>query len=112
MEDSRRILIFWFLLLLSGVSFAGNSAGMPANVGLANGVAVFSAGYKSGGPACASVTQEWAIDATSPSGKSLYALLLTAIGNGRSISVYGVGQGRDNCGAWPDRETANAIWLQ
>lgn len=112
MRHLGKIALLSILLGLSDVVMAGSSAGTPTNVGAVDGVVVFTAGTKSGGPTCAVVTQEWAADTTTPTGKAIYALLLTAISSGRNVAVQGAGPGQDNCSAWPDRETATGLWLQ
>lgn len=89
-------------------SFAGTSNGAPTGVLAAQfGIVMFSAGTKTGAPACASIPTDWAINTTTPEGKSLYALLLTAVATGRNVAITG----SNTCDAWPDRETAVAILL-
>lgn len=96
------------LSTFAGAAFAGNSSGTPAGVLAAqNGIVIFSAGTKAGGPVCASIPNDWAVNTTTPDGKAIYALLLTAISTGRNVAVTGT----NNCDAWGDRETAAQLLL-
>ncbi|WP_325892212.1 hypothetical protein [Grimontia sp. NTOU-MAR1] len=48
---------------------------------------------------------EWAFDANNDQGKAMYALLLAAASQGKSVTVKGSG----DCAAWADRE--RPFWI-
>ena len=105
----RTFLVAATFAVCSTAAFAGNSSGTPTGVMAAqNGIVIFSAGTKAGGPACAAVPNDWAVDTSTAEGKAIYALLLTAVSTGRNVSVNGA----NNCSAWGDRETAAQLQLQ
>lgn len=104
----KLLLAFFALMLLPVASFAGNGSGAVSQIGaVQNGIVVFKTSSHTGAPVCASVALDWAINTSTASGKAIYALVLTAINQGKSISVTG----NNTCDAWPDRETAAQVWV-
>ena len=89
------------LLMLSSQSFAGSSSGAVSNVtaNVASRI-FFEAGTLAANPACATAGS-WALDATTPEGKAMYALILTAQATDRTVTVTG----NNLCTIQPDRET-------
>lgn len=65
----------------------------------------YTNGARSGGAACATITNRWVIDVSTPSGQATVALVLSAQAQGRSVSVTGTG----NCAVWSDTETVSGI---
>lgn len=90
-----KIVITFIFALLSFPAFAGSSAGpvtiIVAQAGAEN-IFVFDAGAVSAQPSCAAVvTPYWTVDLSTPGGRSIQTLVLTAKITGRSISVQGTG---------------------
>lgn len=54
-----------------------------------------------GGPACATQTDRFAVNSTTPQGAAMIAVILSAYATGASIQIHGAGV----CDAWPDTET-------
>lgn len=100
--------LFLAALLCPLFCFAGGRS-TAANVAdlhyMNNGVVLFyTTTTHSGVPTCAaSYTTRWAIDASTPAGKSQLAGLLSAYHTGKRIEVFGTGA----CSAWSDTETVS-----
>ncbi len=59
----------------------------------------FTAGIKTGSPTCGNNNQ-WAINLATAQGKTIYALLLSAQAQDKTVSVFG----NNTCNNWGDRE--------
>ena len=68
---------------------------------------MFEAGTNSMKSECSTQGNEWASSVATPTGKAMYALLLTAAASGRAVSVVGSA----DCSAWGDREAPRYITL-
>ncbi len=66
-------------------------------------VFVRHAGVRYSIPGCASNPAEFAIDASTPQGKTQAAGLMMAYSTGRNVEIYGM----HHCAVWGDRETIN-----
>ena len=99
---SRRIVLgLGSLLLHSAACAAGSSAGPVTTVYAYSGdVAMFAAGTHQGKPACSTAAEDWAFTLTTPTGKAMLALLISAQAQGKAVTVGGTGA----CSAWSDRE--------
>lgn len=96
------------LATLADSASAGSSTGTVAQILVVTGdVVTFSAGSHQGKSACSTTADDWAFSLTTASGKAMYALLLSAQAQGKSIGVVGT----QACTAWPDRETPQYIYL-
>ncbi len=74
---------------------------------LPNGVViVYSDGSRSGAPACATQIARFAIDSTTPGGKSQLAGLLAAYAIGKPVVILGTGA----CEVYGDSETINYFY--
>lgn len=90
------------LSLLAGSANAGTSTGPIAMIMAHVGdIVIFDAGSHQGKPACHTVGEQWALSLATPTGRAMYALLLSAQIQGKSVSVTGSG----TCSAWGDRES-------
>jgi hypothetical protein len=94
-----------------GASLAvGSSAGavsQPLTLGSDPGVFIFTAGPHTSKPACSTVGNDWAVNLTTPAGRSQQALVMLAYAMGKSVGVAGKGV----CDAWSDRETPGYLWI-
>ena len=98
-----KLFMFITAVLLSFFVSAGDGSGkvtriyaLQKNNGL--GVIMFAVQNHSTPPICSS--HEWAFDVNNDQGKAMYALLLSAASQGKSVVVKGAG----DCSAWGDRE--------
>lgn len=74
------------------------------------GVVMFhSNGARSSIPSCvgAGMESRFAIDVKNDAGKSMYALLLTAVAQGKQVWINGTG----NCSIWGDTESVNYVYV-
>jgi hypothetical protein len=71
------------------------------------GVVMFGAGSHPNKPSCSTAGNEWAFSLNSPKGRSMYALLLSAVNQGIPVHVYGTGK----CSAWGDREDVHWLYM-
>lgn len=104
-------LIFIVLMSLSISVFAiGNSTG-PVTVpllGAINGVFYFKAGTPASQPSCVTILgQPWVLNLKTDGGKAAYAMLLSAMAQGKTVTIYGNG----TCDLWGDRETVDAVFI-
>jgi hypothetical protein len=60
---------------------------------------------QSAAPACATVPNRWAIDATTPAGKLQATAVLTAYAMGKRIAIWGTG----TCSVWGDTEGVSLL---
>lgn len=69
-----------------------------------NGVVIaYITGTRTGAPTCATITNRFAVDATTPAGKVLLAGLLASHATKTPVRIVGTG----TCTAWGDTETIN-----
>lgn len=100
MKKLSRIAIISGFLLLSGMTHAGTSNGKVTFMIINSTNYLFvTAGVKTGSPACGN-NNEWAVNLGTAQGKSLYALLLSAQSQDKTVSIVGNG----TCSIWADRE--------
>ena len=91
----------------SGVAYAGSSAGTVGGIMPHVGdIVIFTAGTHQSKPTCsASAGDDWALSLSTQTGKAMYAALLLAKAQGKTVTVVG-----DNvCSAWADREAPRYI---
>ncbi len=98
----KKAILGFSLAMISCSSFAVGVANGQVDLLLINSsnYLMFSAGAKTGAPGCNSVANQWAVSLDTAKGKSMYALLLQAQSQGKSVYVEGSGA----CTDWPDRE--------
>jgi hypothetical protein len=107
MNNLTRFLIAVFFATLSISAHAGSSSGYITQILVVADTATFSAGTHNSKPACSTVGEDWSVSLSSPGGRAMYAMLLSAFAQHLAIGVSGTG----GCTAWPDRETPNYIWI-
>lgn len=79
---------------------AGTSSGKVTTMIInASNFLFFTAGTKTGSPSCGNNNQ-WAINLATAQGKTIYALLLSAQAQDKTVSVFG----NNACNNWGDRE--------
>lgn len=102
------VLVFLFLSVCSRSVMAGSGAGKVMVLRAhAHDVIMFglSGGHASRPTCAAAVSDSWALSLSTHTGRAMYALLLSAQAQGKSVQVSGAG----DCSAWPDREAP--IWI-
>ncbi|UYK85078.1 hypothetical protein NG827_01260 [Xanthomonas sacchari] len=94
-------------LVLPVSAMAGDGAGKVIQViAHSHDVVFFSLdGPHTNAPACSSTP--WSLSLATNSGRAQYALLLSAVAQGKAVTVHGTG----DCSAWGDRETAEYILI-
>ena len=81
-------------------SHAGSSSGKVTTMIInSSNFLFFTAGAKSGSPTCGN-NDQWAINLATAQGKNIYAMLLAAQAQDRTVSVFG----NNTCNNWGDRE--------
>ena len=101
-------LVLFLLFGFANSAGAGTSGGLVVKIYVhVQDIVIFQAGVHEGKPSCSRIGDEWAFSLTTPTGKAMYALLLMANAQGKTISVQGTGA----CTAWADRETPLYIVL-
>jgi hypothetical protein len=96
-------LILGLVVLAVSPAWAdGSATGQLTNVTVqSTGVVLFSTtGAHTGAPACAT-TGRFAFNAATAAGQATLAVLLTAYGLGKQVTVFGTGA----CDVWSDSET-------
>jgi hypothetical protein len=94
-----------FLVLVDSAN-AGSSSGIVAVIYAHEGdVVMFVACSHQGRPACSTIGNDWAISLATPTGKAMYAMLLSAQAQGKPVNVVGT----DTCSAYGDREAPRYI---
>lgn len=79
---------------------AGTSSGKVTTMIInASNFLFFTAGTKTGSPSCGNNNQ-WAINLATAQGKTIYAMLLSAQAQDKTVTVYG----NNTCNNWGDRE--------
>ncbi|WP_199100141.1 hypothetical protein [Dyella sp. ASV21] len=97
---------------VSQAAFAGEAQGkilstaVISNAGF-EGIVIFTTGVHTNKPSCSTSANDWAIDTKTPTGKSIYAMLITALTQNRSVTIVG----NNKCDAWYDRETASGFFI-
>lgn len=94
-------LIICFVVT-ANFAWAGDSSGKVQHIMVHKGdVVMFSAGIHNNKPSCSTVGEHWALSLSTENGKAMYAMLLSATAQGKTINV----KGEDVCNAWGDRES-------
>ena len=109
----KKVLLVTSLLLSGAANAGGISTGVPSNVLVLpdSNLVFFSAGEHLRPASCATnATGTWALSTATSGGKTMYALILTAMATETSITVEGFGTG--NCDIWSDREAARFAYTQ
>jgi len=65
----------------------------------------YTNGPRTSAPACATMTDRWVIDVSTPSGQAAAAIVISAQAQGKTIYVTGTG----TCSIWTDTETVNFL---
>ena len=87
---------------------AGTSAGKVSTMIVnAQNYLFFTAGVKTGSPACGNNNQ-WAINLGTPKGKSIYVMLLAAQMQDKTVTIYG----NQTCNEWGDREDVSYGYIE
>lgn len=97
-------VLHWLTILALSYShsvYAGSSLG-PVTTVIVNSsnYLFFEAGAIAGKANCATAGNQWALNISTATGKSIYALILFAKNTGRQVLVAGNG----TCNNWGDRE--------
>ena len=100
MKYISRITAASVFAMLACTAHAGSSTGKVTTL-IINGsnFLFFTAGAKAGSPGCGNNNQ-WAINLATARGKTIYALLLSAQAQDRTVTVVG----GNTCNGWGDRE--------
>lgn len=106
MKKLLSILFVW--VAMANAAFAGVSSGQVTQVMAHVGdIIIFEAGSHTGKPACSTSGDGWALSLSTNTGRSMYALILMARAQGKTITV--VGENPGVCSAWGDREAPRYI---
>lgn len=103
------------VLALSHITYAGSGSGKVQQIlvhsagGNGSGVAMFKMENNNNKVACSTVDSgsQWAFSLENEYGNAMYALLLSAQAQGKSIVIVGA----NDCAAWGDRERPSYIYL-
>ena len=104
----RRVLgfaLFTVFTFITARTAIADSNGTITQIAVIGDVVFFTAGSHTGKPTCSTIGDEWAFSLTTPGGRGMYALLLTAQLRGLPVTVNGSG----SCPAWGDREAPLSI---
>lgn len=101
-----------YIILMTMTFQASYAGGSNENViqPIANhtGVLFFHANSKVNTPNCGLPQPErWAIDTSTPGGKTMAALVMTAFALGKSVAVTGA----ENCDIWGDTESVDYLFI-
>lgn len=100
MRKIKLITLFACAITFGSPSFAGSSSGKVTTMIVnASNYLFFTAGTKTGSPVCGNNNQ-WAVNLGTAQGKSIYALLLAAQAQDKTVYIYG----NNTCSNWADRE--------
>jgi hypothetical protein len=100
MKNLISILIGLTCALLHLNGNAGSSSGaVTMMIVNSSNFLFFTAGTKSNSPSCGNNNQ-WALNLSTPTGRSIYALILSAQAQGKVLYIVGNG----TCNGWGDRE--------
>lgn len=88
-------------IVLPSIAIAGGSGSGTVSflLGVSTGHLLFGTSVSASHPACA--TDGWAFDVTTPGGKMMAALLVSAQASGKQVNIAGAGA----CDVYPGRET-------
>ena len=108
----KRIFGFAVLAGIAAAAPASASDASPANptslFAMGSGAVLFSqSGSRTATPTCHTISQRWAIDASTPAGQARLSVLLTAFALHKQIAVHGAGI----CSVWPDTETVDYFYV-
>jgi hypothetical protein len=102
------IVLVLTVFSVTALAGRGSSNGEVTRLMVHNpGIVMFNAGSHPNKPGCNTAGNEWAFKLDTSRGRSMYALLLTAVNQGIPVHVYGTGQ----CSAWGDREDVYWMYL-
>ena len=105
-----------FTLILAGILLAlfhlngnaGSSAGIVTTMIVNSSNYLFlTAGIKSNSPACGN-NNEWALNLSTSTGKSIYIMILSAQAQGKVLYIVGNG----TCNGWGDREDVLFVYSE
>ncbi len=100
MKISAKTIAATILFTVTCSSHAGSSLGKVGTLLInSSNYLFFTAGTKSGSPPCGN-NNEWAINLATAQGKTIYALLLAAQAQDKTVLVAG----NNTCNNWGDRE--------
>lgn len=90
-------------------AMAGSSTGLITRIYTHVGdVAIFAAGSHVSKPSCSTAGNDWAFSLTTSTGKSMFAILLSAQARKVPVTVAG----SNACTVFSDRETPNYIFVE
>jgi len=96
----KKTLAAIFFITQAVAATAGTSSGKVTTLIVnADNYLFFTAGTKTGSPACGNNNQ-WAINLGTAQGKSIYVMLLAAQMQDKSVTIFG----KQSCKEWGDRE--------
>lgn len=100
MKKLTKIFFSTCAFAFCNIGHAGTSSG-PVTTLIINSsnFLFFTAGTKTGSPTCGNNNQ-WAINLGTAQGKTIYAMLLAAQAQNKTVTVYG----NNTCNNWGDRE--------
>jgi hypothetical protein len=79
-----------FTLMFSNTSFAGSASGKVLQLAPTSAMFTFVLStFSTGAPACATVTNHFAIDVSTTQGQSLAAALMVAFSSGYTVDIVG-----------------------
>lgn len=100
MKFHAKFIASAILCAMACASHAGSSSGKVTLMIInSSNYLFFTAGIKSGSPACGN-NDQWAINLGTAQGKTIYALLLAAQAQDKVVNVVG----NNTCNNWGDRE--------
>ena len=100
MKFNTKLIVIAILCATACASHAGSSSGKVTSMIInSSNYLFFTAGTKSGSPACGN-NDQWAINLGTAQGKTIYALLLAAQAQDKVVNVVG----NNTCNNWGDRE--------
>ncbi|WP_235511556.1 hypothetical protein [Acidovorax sp. Root568] len=100
MKVSTKTIAATIFFTIACSSHAGSSSGKVTTMIInSSNYLFFTVGTKSGSPTCGN-NDQWAINLATAQGKSIYALLLAAQAQDKTVNVVG----NNTCNNWGDRE--------
>ena len=101
--------VFLAVAMVASFAYAGTSSGLITALKVHTGdVVMFSTGPINQKATCGTAGDEWALSLNTPTGRAMYALVLSASAQGKAVLVTGT----NACNAWADCETPYWIQLQ
>ncbi|MDR0203806.1 MAG: hypothetical protein LBJ40_16785 [Delftia acidovorans] len=95
----KTIAAIFFMTQALAVTAGSSSGKVTTLIVNSENYLFFNAGAKTGSPACGN-NQQWAINLSTPKGKSIYVMLLAAQMQDKTVTIYG----NQTCNEWGDRE--------